>query len=74
MADLVSGAAERQMLEDQIRAYDSLLAGSCASPQAARDLAALGRVLDLDLGPGASAAGMWAKLRPFVVSGPVARP
>jgi hypothetical protein len=74
MVDLVSRASERQMLEDQIRAYDALLAGSCASPQAEQDLAVLGRVLDLDLGPGASAAGMWATLRPFVVSESAARP
>jgi hypothetical protein len=67
MADLVSGAATRQLLEDQIRSYDALLQGSGASAEAVRDLTALGRVLDLDLGPAASAAGLWARLRPFVV-------
>jgi hypothetical protein len=60
-------------IEDQIRAYDALLSGSCASPEAVRDLAALGRVLDLDLGSGTSAAGMWAQLRPLVVSETAAR-
>jgi len=59
-----------ELIEAQIRAYDALLAGSDATPEAARDLAALGRVLDLDLEAGATAAGMWARLRPLVVSTP----
>ncbi|CAN7142516.1 hypothetical protein LJR225_000020 [Phenylobacterium sp. LjRoot225] len=61
------------LVEEQIRAYDALLLGSCASPQALRDLAALGRVLDLDLDPGASAAGLWARLRPLIVDQPTSR-
>lgn len=56
-----------ELIEDQIRAYDALLLGSCASPHAMRDLVALGRVLDLDLALDASAAGIWARLRPLVV-------
>lgn len=61
-----------ELIEDQIRAYDALLQDSRPSPEALRDLAALGRVLDLDLAAEASAAGMWARLRPLVVSGQAA--
>jgi hypothetical protein len=56
-----------ESLEDQIRSYDALLLGSCAGADALRDLLALGRVLDLVPEPNASAASLWARLRPLVV-------
>jgi hypothetical protein len=55
------------MLQDQIHAYDLLLVGGCVSAQAARDLVALGRVLDLDVPESEPPGRVWARLRPLVV-------
>ena len=53
-------------LQEQIHAYDLLLVGGCVSVQAAHDLVALGRVLDLDVAE-TDPARLWARLRPLVV-------
>lgn len=67
MFDLAPPPARPAALQDQIHAYDLLLVGGCISAEAARDLVALSRVLDMDVAESEAPGRIWARLRPLVV-------
>lgn len=67
MFDLFPLPGRPAALQDQIHAYDLLLVGGCLSAEAARDLVALSRVLDLDVAESDAPGRIWARLRPLVV-------
>ena len=67
MLELTAPLDAAPALHEQIHAYDLLLVGGCASARTARDLVALGRLLDLDVSDGDPPARIWARLRPLIL-------
>lgn len=67
MLELAAPPEAAPALQEQIHAYDLLLVGGCASTQTARDLIALGRLLDLDVSETDSPGRVWAQLRPLLL-------
>lgn len=67
MLEIAAPPGATPALQEQIHAYDLLLVGGCASSRTARDLIALGRLLDLDVSESDPPGRVWAQLRPLVL-------